>query len=161
MIGGGQRRAVSQAEDEPRAVAAEDPRQRHPDLEAIEQAPVGEAEVLAVDHAEGAGRGEGLGRALLRPARTGCRFAVGEIDDPDPYPPGRQERERPATPDLDIIRMSADGDHVERAGAPSRRTEDRRSPREHRHGGVEGMIRMGHGAPAEFRAWWPRSGKRD
>ena len=127
----------------------------------IEEPAIGEAEMLAVDHAERAGRGQRLGRALLRPARTGRRLAIGEIDDPDPRPPGRQERERPATPDLDVIRMGSDGDHVERAGAPSRHPEDRRPPREHRHGGVEGMVRMGHGAPAEFRASWPRSGKRD
>jgi hypothetical protein len=74
--------------------------------------------MLAVDHAEGVGRGEGLGHPLLRPARAGRRLAVGEIDDPDPCPSGRQERERAATPDLDIIGMGPDGDHVERPGFP-------------------------------------------
>ena len=157
VIGGGQRRAVAQAEDEPGAVAAEDPGKCHANLEAIEEAAIGKAEMLAVDHAEGVSRGEGLGHALLRSARSGRRLAVGEIDNPDPRPPGRQERERPAAPDLDIIRMGPDGDHVERARIPPRCSEDRCPLRKHRDCGALGVIGMGHGSHRlSFRASWQR-----
>jgi hypothetical protein len=41
-----------------------------------------------------------------------CRFAIGQIDDPDPIPLFGQGCKCPSTCDLYVIGMSADGNHV-------------------------------------------------
>jgi hypothetical protein len=106
--------AVAQAEDEPGTVAAEDPGKCHAILEGVEEAAVGEAEMLTVDHAEGPGSGKGLGHPLLRPARARRRLTVGEVHDADAVPLRGQQRQRAAATDLDVVGMGADRDHVER-----------------------------------------------
>ena len=113
VVGRGEGRFVAEAEHEPRPPAAKDRRQRHADLEVVEQPAVGEGQRFAVDHAERFRRGGRLAEPFRGAARPGRRLAVGQVHDPDPMPLGGQQRQRAATADLDVVGVSAHRDHVE------------------------------------------------
>ena len=66
--------------------------------------------------AEDRARRRRLGKPLLGAARPRRGLAVGEVDDADAIPLRRQQGQRAATADFDVVGMGADRDHIERLG---------------------------------------------
>ncbi len=88
-------------------------RQLHAGLERIEQPAVRQVEQRADVYAKRFAGRLGLGHPHIRPRREGRRLAVREVDDADLVTGVHQAGERAAAGDFDIVRVGADGDHVE------------------------------------------------
>ena len=63
--------------------------------------------------AEHLGRPPGFGQPHLRPRRTGRRLAVGQVDDAHAMALLGELGQRAAAGDFHIVRVGADGQHVE------------------------------------------------
>jgi hypothetical protein len=116
VVGRGQRRFFAEADHELGAIAAELDRERAARFERIEQPAVGERQRDADVNAERFSCETGFFEPHMGTWREGRRLAVSEVDDPDAIALLRQSGERAADADLDVVRVGANGDHVERFG---------------------------------------------
>ena len=116
MVGGCQYGFPRESQDDARPPTAEDFGEHHAGIEAVEEPPVRQAERFAMRYAEDLGGPPRLDQAHFGTRRTRRRFSIRQIDDADAVALPRQPSQCAAAGDLHIIRMGADGDHVQRFG---------------------------------------------
>ncbi len=113
MVGRSQGRFLAKAKHQPRPIAAKHFGQCHAGFERIEQPAILHAQFQPHVHAQLLRRRFGFSGPMLRSRRVGRRLAISQIDDAYPIALLGELGQGAAAGDLHIIRMRADGNHVE------------------------------------------------